>query len=58
MQSVSSTVFCQLGYSAKSQLNSQLVTAAEQHKSLQAELGAAAKVAVGQEQSCNSQAAR
>ncbi|DBA88214.1 TPA: hypothetical protein ACH3X1_016168 [Trebouxia sp. C0004] len=50
MQSVSSTVFCQLGYSAKSQLNSQLVTAAEQYKSLQTELEAAAKVAVGQEQ--------
>jgi len=50
MQSVSSTVFCQLGYSAKSQLNSQLLTAAEQHKSLQTELEAAAKVAVGQEQ--------
>ncbi len=50
MQSVSSTVFCQLGYSAKSQLNSQLVIAAEQYKSLQTELEAAAKVAVGQEQ--------
>ena len=50
MQSVSSTVFCQLGYSAKSQLNSHLVTAAEQYKSLQTELEAAAQVAVGQGQ--------